>query len=117
MRAVIVIVILLFSVVTFNAYACLVPLPSSSLAMGKNCPSPQEEQTPQWCDVFKTLSVESTISLPNSQHCKAALAVDPQGIDLNTTPTFLVSRLDSISHHQFQQPSSHLFLKLSTLRI
>ena len=117
MRAVIVIIILLLSVVTFNAYACLVPLSSSSLVMENNCSFPQEEQTPQWCDVFKTLSVESTVSLSHSQHCKAALTVDLAGVDTTTTPMFLVSRLDNFSYHQLQRPPSPLFLKLRTLRI
>jgi hypothetical protein len=116
MRAVIVIVILLFSVVTFNAYACLIPLSSSSLAMEKDCSSPQEEQTPQWCDFFKTLGVESTVSVSDSQHSKSVLAFDFQGLDQVATQT---SQRNTCyrSDHQLQQPPSDLFLKLVTLRI
>jgi len=115
MRIVAIVVILLLSAMTFNAYACLVPVDSSHSVMG-NCPSSQKEQVPQYCDIFKTMSVESTVSVSDSQHSKSVLAFDFQGLDQVATQT---SQRNTCyrSDHQFQQPPSDLFLKLVTLRI
>lgn len=116
MRAIAIAVILLLSVMTFNAYACLVPFDSSHSVMG-NCPSSQKEQIPQLCDIFKTMSVESTVSVSDSQYSKSVPAFDFQGLDQVTTQAFQGSTACYRSHRQFQQPPSDLFLKLVTLRI
>ncbi len=56
--------ILLFVGFSFNAYACLLPLFGDSAAvMANGCPTPEQQPTPQFCDVFKTLSVESAKAL------------------------------------------------------
>lgn len=53
----IVVFLLAFS---FNAYACLVPLPGTSDAsMTNGCSTPMEQSARQLCDAFKTLGVES----------------------------------------------------------
>lgn len=49
-------VVLLFGL-TFNAYACVIPLyspPSTPL----DCGSPSDQSAREYCDVFKTFSVE-----------------------------------------------------------
>jgi len=45
---------------SFNAYACLVPLPGTSDApMANGCSTPIEQPARQLCDTFKTLGVGS----------------------------------------------------------
>lgn len=52
------VLLFLFSV---NAYACLVPVYGGAHAMeGSGCMQPGEEPAKQFCDHFKTLTVQST---------------------------------------------------------
>ena len=45
---------------SFNAYACLVPLPrTSDASMANGCSTPSDRPTRQLCDAFKTLGTES----------------------------------------------------------
>src|SRR5437867_9709388 len=54
-------VVLLFLGLSFNAYACLVPLfGASDVTMGSACSAPEEQLVRQFCDVFKTLGVQSS---------------------------------------------------------
>ena len=56
LAATIAIFLLAFS---FNAHACLVPLPGASdTSMANGCSTPLEQPARQLCDVFKTLSIE-----------------------------------------------------------
>jgi hypothetical protein len=50
----------LLLVLTFNAYACLLPLQSSSQM---NCPSSAQEQPRQICDAFVEIGTSSEASL------------------------------------------------------
>lgn len=50
----------LLFVLTFNAYACLLPLPSPS---GMDCSSTTEEPVRQTCDAFLQLGPQSQTSL------------------------------------------------------
>jgi hypothetical protein len=109
MRVVAIVVILLLSLVTFNAYACLVPLYSS--AMDGNCPSSHTPQTPTLCDVFKTLGVESTATDNGAQHGKSYLAYS---FDVIAPLQIQGSPLDA---SEFRPPTQDLFLKLAVLRI
>lgn len=52
----ILLVALLFGL-TFNAYACLIPLYSAGSA-SMDCGSPSDQPAREYCDVFKTFSVE-----------------------------------------------------------
>jgi len=116
MRVVAIAVILLLSVMTFNAYACLVPFGSSHSTMG-NCPSSQKEQVPQYCDIFQTMGVESTVSVSDSQHAKSVPAGDFQGLDQITRYASQGSIAGCRSHHQLQQYPQDPLIKLSVLRI
>lgn len=109
MRSVALTVIFLLSLVTFNAYACLVPLYSSTLD-GK-CPSSHAPQTPTLCDVFKTLGVESTATENGAEHCQSHLAGN---FDVTESLHIQGSLLDA---PEFRPPSRDLFLKLAVLRI
>lgn len=53
--------VLLFLVLSFNAYACLLPVSSgSSPEMGNGCSTPAEQPARQVCDAFKTFTVEAS---------------------------------------------------------
>lgn len=53
--------VLLLLVLSFNAYACLLPVGSSSTSeMGNGCSTPEEQPARQVCDVFKTFNVEAS---------------------------------------------------------
>lgn len=53
---------LLFLGLSFNAYACLLPMNGASASamgtMGNGCPSQEEQPARQICDVFTTLGVQ-----------------------------------------------------------
>ncbi len=49
-------VVLLFGL-TFNAYACLIPFYSAA-STPMDCGSPSDQPAREYCDVFKTFSVE-----------------------------------------------------------
>ena len=49
-----------YFLLAFNAYACLVPLYGGiQVANGSDCSMPQEQPARQQCDAFKTLSVQT----------------------------------------------------------
>jgi hypothetical protein len=53
--------VLLFLGLSFNAYACLLPLNGASAsAMGNGCPSQDEHPARQFCDTFTTLGVQAS---------------------------------------------------------
>jgi hypothetical protein len=53
--------VLLLLVLSFNAYACLLPVSSSSSTeMGNGCSTPAEQPARQVCDAFKTFNVEAS---------------------------------------------------------
>ena len=53
--------VLLLLVLSFNAYACLLPVSSSSSTeMGNGCSTPAERPARQVCDAFKTFNVEAS---------------------------------------------------------
>jgi len=116
MRVVAIVVILLLSAMTFNAYACLVPFDLSHSTMAGNCSSPHEEPVPQLCDIFKTMGVEPTVNVYNGQHSQAVLACDFQGLHQITTQASQgYPACDHCNHHP-QHPHDPL-LKFSILRI
>ena len=53
--------VLLLLVLSFNAYACLLPVSSTSnTGMGNGCSTPEEQPARQVCDAFKTFNVEAS---------------------------------------------------------
>lgn len=53
--------VLLLLVLSFNAYACLLPVSSiSNTEMGNGCSTPEEQPARQVCDAFKTFTVEAS---------------------------------------------------------
>ena len=50
-----------YLILSFNAYACLVPLYGGiQVTKGSDCTMPQEQPARQQCDAFKTLGVQAT---------------------------------------------------------
>jgi hypothetical protein len=56
--------ILLFAGLSFNAYACLMPLFGTTTAsMGNGCATPEEPPVREFCDAFKLLTVHNSSGL------------------------------------------------------
>ena len=107
--------IVLFFALSFNAYACLLPVngvPAS--AMGTGCSTPDEQPVSQFCDAFKTLGVQSVDKLPLNSDCQALCPEDTASLALLVILTSPNSRL---SDHPAVSPPQDLLLKISVLRI
>ena len=53
----------IYFLLSFNAYACLVPLYGGQADQYSDCSMPQEQPAQQYCDDFKSLAVQSVSSL------------------------------------------------------
>lgn len=86
----------LYFLLSFNAYACLVPLYGGmEVAPGSDCTMPQEQPARQHCDAFKSLSVQTTPqalqAVDLSTH--AVVAVEPLAVQSFLSPPHLSARL------------------------
>ena len=107
--------VVLFFALSFNAYACLLPVngvPAS--AMGTGCSTPDEQPVSQFCDAFKTLGVQSADKLPLNSDCQALCPENTASLALLGIHTSPNSRL---SDHPAVSPPQDLLLKISVLRI
>mgnify|MGYP000014660193 CR=1 FL=1 len=60
--------ITLFVSLSFNAYACLVPIYSGmQVSQGSDCTKPGEEPASQFCDGFKSLALQSNSDIPSEE--------------------------------------------------
>ena len=105
--------VLLLLVLSFNAYACLLPVSSSSSTeMGNGCSTPEEQPARQVCDAFKTFTVEAS-SQPQPSYDGPLLWVEDAllGSLLSSPP------LDGIFKPPFPLPSdsSSQLLRTSTI--
>jgi hypothetical protein len=55
--------VFIYFLLSFNAYACLVPLYGGQADQYSDCSMPQEQSAKQYCDDFKSLAVQSVSSL------------------------------------------------------
>ncbi len=107
--------VLLFFVLSFNAYACLLPVNGiTASAMGNGCSTPDEQPVSQYCDAFKTLGVQSADKLPLNSDCQALCPQDTASLALLVIHTSPSSRL---SDHPTVGIPKDLLLKISVLRI
>ena len=108
--------VVLFFALSFNAYACLLPVNGVTAgAMGNGCSTPDEQPVSQFCDAFKTLGVQSADKIHlDSDCCQALCPEDTASLALLVTLTSHSSRL---SDHPTVIPSQDLLLKISVLRI
>ena len=109
------ILIVLFLALSFNAYACLLPVNGVTAgAMGDGCSTPDEQPVSQYCDAFKTLGVQSADKLPLGSNSHAICSEDTASLALLGIHTSPSSRL---SDHPVVSPPQDLLLKISVLRI
>lgn len=107
--------ILLFAGLSFNAYACLIPLFGTPAAsMGAGCSTPEETPVRQFCDTFKMMTVHTS---SGSFH-----DVVYQAVHLDESASFsqlLNLRLTNhlFSDHPEHAPPLDVLLKTTVLRI
>ncbi len=107
--------IVLFFALSFNAYACLLPVNGVAAApMSNGCSTPDEQPVSQFCDVFKTLGVQTADKLPLNSNCQTICSEDTASLALLV---FLTSPSSRLSDHPAVSPSQDLLLKISVLRI
>ena len=107
--------VLLFFVLSFNAYACLLPVNGvSASAMGTGCSTPDEQPVSQYCDAFKTLGVQSADKLPLGSNSHAICSEDTASLALLVIHT---SHSNRSSDHSTVGLPKDLLLKISVLRI
>ena len=107
--------VVLFFALSFNAYACLLPVNGGTVApMSTGCSTPDEQPVSQFCDAFKTLGVQSADKLPLNSDCQALCPEDTASLALLVIHTSPSSRL---SDHPTVGIPRDLLLKISVLRI
>ena len=107
--------IVLFLALSFNAYACLLPVNGvTSGAMGDGCSTPDEQPVYQFCDTFKTLGVQSVDKIQLNNDCQALCPEDTASLALLAGTT---SPSNCLSDHPIIGPPQDLLLKISVLRI
>ncbi len=107
--------IVLFFALSFNAYACLLPVNGAlASSMENGCSTPDEQPVPQYCDAFKTLGVQPADKLSFNSDCQALCQEDTASLALLAIHTSPSNRL---SDHPTVSPPQDLLLKISVLRI
>ena len=107
--------VVLFFAVSFNAYACLLPVNGvTTAAMDKGCSTPDEQPVSQYCDAFKTLGVQSADKLSLNSDCQALCPEDTASLALLVN---LISNSSRLSDHPTVGLPKDLLLKISVLRI
>ena len=107
--------VVLFFALSFNAYACLLPVNAvPPPAMANGCAVPDEQPVSQYCDTFKTLGVQSADKLQLNSDSQAICAQDTATLALLVLHT---SPGTHLSDHPIVGPLQDLLLKISVLRI
>ena len=111
----VVFLVLLFAGLSFNAYACLIPLfgtPATSMRNG--CPTSEEPPVREFCDAFKTLTVpnssDSYVASDDQAFYPDASAFSFQLLNLPAT-----NRLTY--YHPDHAPPRDVLLKTTVLRL
>jgi hypothetical protein len=99
----------LFFALSFNAYACILPINGTTpTPMANGCSTPDEQPVYQYCDTFKTLGVHSADD--DQALCQADTVSLAHHVILN-------SRSSRLSDYPIVSSSQNLLLKISVLRI
>jgi hypothetical protein len=107
--------VVLFLALSFNAYACLLPVNGvTPAAMANGCATPDEQPVSQYCDAFKTLGVQSADKLQLTSDSQTICSEDTASLALLVIHTSHSSRL---SDHPTVGLPKDLLLKISVLRI
>ena len=109
------ILFVLFIALSFNAYACFLPVNGvTAAAMNNGCSTPDEQPISQYCDAVKTLGVQSADKLSLNSDCQTLCPDDTASVALLVILTSHNSRL---SDHLTVGLPQDLLLKISVLRI
>ena len=109
------ILFVLFIVLSFNAYACLLPVNGVTAAvMGNGCSIPDEQPVNQYCAAFRTLDVQSADKLPLNRDCQTICSEDAAS---SVHLVILTSPSNRLSDHPTVGPPQDILLKISVLRI
>ena len=107
--------VVLFFALSFNAYACLLPVNAvPPPAMANGCAVPDEQPVSQYCDAFKTLGVQSADRLQLNSDSQTICSQDSATLALLVLHT---SSGTSLSDHPIVGPLQDFLLKISVLRI
>ena len=107
--------VVLFFALSFNAYACLLPVNAvTPAAMANGCAAPDEQPVSQYCDAFKTLGVQSADRLQLNSDSQTICSQDTATLALLVLHTSPGTRL---SDHPVVGLLQDLLLKISVLRI
>ena len=100
--------VVLFFVLSFNAYACFLPMNGTA---GMGCSTSDEQQ---YCDAFKTVALESADKTSLHKDCQTIRSEDTVSLPplLN-----LISHRNLLSDHLTVALSKDLLLQISVLRI
>jgi hypothetical protein len=106
--------VVLFFALSFNAYACLLPVNSvTTTGMGNGCSTQDEQPVSQYCDAFKTINVQSAGKLPLNSDYQALCPEDTASLALFVSFTSHSSRL---SDHPIVGPPQDLLFRISVFR-
>jgi hypothetical protein len=107
--------IVLFFALSFNAYACLLPVNGTTATSMENaCSTPEEQPVSQFCDTFKTLGVQSTDTLHLNSDYQTICSEDTASLALLAV---LASDGSRLSDHPLAGSPQDLLLKISVFRI
>ncbi len=107
--------VVLFFALSFNAYACLLPLNGATPAqMDTGCSTPDEQPVSQFCDAFKTLRVQSADTFQLNSDYQPICSQDTASLALRV---ILTSYSNRVSEHPTDSSPQDLLLKISVLRI
>ena len=107
--------VVLFFALTFNAYACLLPVNCvMAAAMGNGCSTPDEQPVSQFCGAYKTLGVQSADKLPLNSYWQTICSEDTASL---ARLVILTSHSSRLSDHPTVGPPKDFLLKISVLRI
>jgi hypothetical protein len=109
------ILFVLFIALSFNAYACLLPVHgATAAAMGNGCSTPDEQSVNQYCAAFKTLDVQSADTRHVNRDSQTICSEDTASLALLV---IYPSPSSHLSDHPTVGPPQDLLLKISVLRI
>jgi len=101
--------VVLFFALSFNAYACLLPM--NGITSGMGCSTSDEQQ---YCDAFKTVGLQSAEKFPLTSDCQTVCSEDSVSLPLLINP---VSYRNLLSDHPTVGLPKDLLLEISILRI
>ena len=105
--------LLLFFALSFNAYACLIPLYGSApKTMGATCPAEDEQTSWRFCDTFKTLGFNGD----NADHWISPLAGTESAFTSVSDPINRLALSERVVQYSLRPPLDTL-LKTTVLRI